>query len=80
MQMTQEAEIPVQFAHAVPAKPLSDFVDYFWYWRGHDAPYSKERIMPMGTVELVINLGSGRTSQSGMAGPRSRFLIIDRSV
>jgi AraC-like DNA-binding protein len=32
----------------------------------------------MGTVELVIRLESGRTSHSGIAGPRSSSLIIQR--
>src|SRR5712692_621234 len=38
-----------------PAPPLSDFVDRFWFCS--DAPlHPKERILPSGTIELVINL------------------------
>jgi len=33
----------------------------------------------MGTVELVINLGSGRSSESGISGPHSRSFIIERT-
>ena len=57
---------------------LSDFVRLFWYWSGHPQPFARERILPMGTVELVIRLESGRTSHSGIAGPRSTPLIIER--
>jgi len=71
---------PVLFQHYVPKKPLSAFVGLFWYWRGHAVPYSKERILPTGTVELVIDLGSGRTSEAGISGPQSRSLIIERAA
>ena len=71
--------LPVFFRHYVPKQPLSEFVGLFWYWRGHDVPCSKERILPMGTVELVINLGSGRSSESGISGPHSRSFIIERT-
>lgn len=75
-----ETTPPVFFQYYVPKKPLSEFVGVFWYWRGHAVPYSKERILPMGTVELVINLGSGRTSEAGISGPQSRSFIIERTA
>ena len=71
---------PVFFQHYVPPKPLSEFVGLFWYWRGHAVPDSRERILPAGTVELVINLESGRTSAAGISGPQSRSLIIERTA
>jgi hypothetical protein len=38
-----------------PCAPLSDVVDYVWSL--HDAPgHARTRIVPSGTVELVINL------------------------
>lgn len=76
----KEAMPSVIFQHYVPKKPLSEFVGVFWYWRGHAVPYSKERILPLGTVELVINLGSGRTAEAGISGPQSRSLIIERTA
>jgi len=69
----------VFFQYYIPQEPLSEFVRVFWYWRGHPVPYSKERILPMGTVELVINLGSGRTSDAVICGPQSRSFIIERT-
>ena len=75
-----QATLPVFFRHYVPMKPLSEFVGLFWYWRGHDVSYSKERILPMGTAELVIDLGSGRTAGGGISGPQSESFIIERTA
>lgn len=38
-----------------PGPPISEFVDYFWLFEGGQTP-RKERIVPSGTMELVINL------------------------
>lgn len=38
-----------------PGPPISEFVDYFWLFEGGQTP-RKERIVPSGTIELVINL------------------------
>jgi hypothetical protein len=39
-----------------PISPLLDFVDNFWLYDGYTQPHFKERILPSGTIELVINL------------------------
>jgi AraC-like DNA-binding protein len=39
----------------IPGPVLSEFVDYFWLFDGGQTP-RKERIVPSGTNELVINL------------------------
>jgi AraC-like DNA-binding protein len=67
----------VFFQHYVPRRALAEFVAFFWYWRGHAAPGVPERILPMPTVELVINLDSGRTADAGITGPQSRSFIIE---
>ena len=38
-----------------PGPPISEFVDHFWLFDGGQTP-RKERIVPSGTIELVINL------------------------
>jgi hypothetical protein len=78
--MRAEADIPgiVEFSHRVPGKPLSDFVQLFWYWIGHPHPYAKECILPMGSVELIIQLNNSKVSHSGMTGPRSESFLIER--
>jgi AraC-like DNA-binding protein len=39
----------------VPSPPLSDFIERFWAF-GDSPPHARERIIPSGTFELVINL------------------------
>ena len=39
-----------------PKPPLSKFIDNFWLYEGHKAELNTERILPTGTLELVINL------------------------
>jgi AraC-like DNA-binding protein len=73
-----ETITPVFFQHRAPIGPLAALVDVLWYWSGHPRAFSRERLLPMGTVELVIRLESARSSDSGIAGPRSEPLIIDR--
>jgi methylphosphotriester-DNA--protein-cysteine methyltransferase len=78
--MPAEREIPgiVEFSHCVPGEPLSNFVKLLWHWTGHPQPYARERILPMASVELVIQLNNPKVSQSGMTGPRSESFLIER--
>ena len=78
--MRAEAEIrnPIVFRHRKPNLALAEFVRLFWYWSEPPRRFVHERVLPMGTVELVIRLESPRTSDSGIAGPRSSPLIIER--
>jgi len=78
MRAEEEIRRIVQFHHRVPGKPLSGFVKLFWHWSGHPQPYARERILPMGSVELVIRLNNPRVSQSGITGPRSESFLIER--
>jgi AraC-like DNA-binding protein len=78
MRAQVEATSPVTFSHRAPSPLLSDCVEVLWYWSGYITQFARERLMPMGTVELVIQLRNPRASGSGMAGPRSESLIIER--
>ena len=39
-----------------PKPSLSKFVDRFWLYEGYEPEHKTERILPTGTLELVINL------------------------
>ncbi len=39
-----------------PAPPLSDLVEVLWSCHGDPPPHAKERILPTGTLEMVIDL------------------------
>ncbi len=40
----------------IPQPPLANFVDIFWLYEGYNPPHAKERVLPNGSMELVINL------------------------
>ncbi|MEM7126260.1 MAG: DUF6597 domain-containing transcriptional factor [Chloroflexota bacterium] len=75
----------------IPKPPLSDFVQLFWYYDGLTFPHEKERVMPDGSVEIVINLAEDRLytydpidpnqsqTHTGclLVGPRSECFVID---
>lgn len=46
----------MRFSSRKPTALLSDFVDNFWHYEGYQAEHVNERILPTGTMELVINL------------------------
>lgn len=79
----------MQYRTRRPGPPLADFVEYLWALR--DAPtHSTERIVPSGTLELVVNLhedalriydpatgGWRRYSGAVVSGAYQRFFVID---
>ena len=77
----------------VPGPPLDEYIDRFWFCS--DTPsHPRERILPSGTVELVINLTGDeiriydpsdlartrRYSGAAVSGPYSNFFLIDPLV
>lgn len=64
-----------------PRPPLDAFVDVLWLYESYDPGHGRERLLPMATVELVVNL---RQDQPGftvpiVAGPRSEYKVLDTS-
>jgi AraC-like DNA-binding protein len=75
----------------IPAPPLSSFVDKFWLYEGPALPHARERLLPTGTVEMVLNLRENQTrlyDQHDLArplifpgaivcGPHAKYFVID---
>lgn len=75
----------------IPAPPLSEFVGLFWMYEGYHQPHKKERLLPDGSMELVINLNEDQSRVydrhntenfqtlrgSLVAGVHSEFFVID---
>ncbi|MUL37983.1 DUF6597 domain-containing transcriptional factor [Gloeocapsopsis dulcis] len=40
----------------IPRSPLSQFVEFFWFREGYNVPQAQARLLPTGSMELVINL------------------------
>jgi AraC-like DNA-binding protein len=80
--------------HYIPQPPLSDFVDLLWLYQGYSQPHDKERLLPNGSMELVINLNEDQSrvydrhnpsqihsTRGGLlVGAQSEFFVIDTAV
>jgi AraC-like DNA-binding protein len=78
----------------VPDPPLSQFVELLWLVHGPRPPHAKERVLPTGALQLIINLAhdeirvydpaemdrSRRFPGSLVAGAGSRFGVIDAAI
>ena len=78
------------FLRHVPGPPLSKFVDMLWLYEGYTQPHAKERILPTGEMQIVINLLEDRSSVydrddtdhcqnfggSLLSGAHSRYQVI----
>ena len=74
-----------------PRPPLSNFVESFWYYDGYQLPHAKDRVLPNGSMQLIINLSEDRLRVydrwdtdkvenhpgSLVCGARSEFTVID---
>ena len=81
----------MRFARHIPAPPLSEFVELLWLYEGYQQPHAKERLLPDGSMELVINLNEDLTRVYDphdtvkfrtlrgpvMVGAHSEFFVID---
>jgi AraC-like DNA-binding protein len=61
-------------ATRVPGPPLDAFVELFWLYDS-DVLHAAERLLPNGSMELVVTL-TGKP-EALIAGPYSRFTILD---
>jgi AraC-like DNA-binding protein len=76
-----------------PGPPLDEYIDRFWSC-SDTPPHPRERILPSGTAQLVINLSDDeiriydasdparprRYSGAAVAGPYSNFFLVDPLV
>lgn len=62
----------------IPAPPLADFVDLFWLADGPAPGHPRERVLPMGTAALVIDLRpTSGLPVPVLCGPQSESFVID---
>src|SRR5687768_6982750 len=88
--MLHSERLTMFYRSYVPAPPLGDFVDRFWLC-SDTPPHRRERILPSGTIELVVNLCEDeiriydpthpdrctRMSGATLSGAYSRYFVID---
>ena len=75
----------------IPRPPLSDFVEVFWQYDGLDPSHARERCLPTGTMEIVVDLRDDemraydrrsayrpqKLRRSLVCGAHSGFFVID---
>jgi AraC-like DNA-binding protein len=79
------------FLEHIPAAPLNAYIHKLWYARVQNAPHGRERILPTGRVQVILNLDRDflldcpegqsphRMPPSLVVGARSTFEIVDTS-
>lgn len=81
----------MRFLHHTPAPPLSKYLHLLWLQEAEVPGHAKERVLPDGSLELVINLREDeiraydpkwperfeRLRGAVMCGPHSEFMVID---
>lgn len=79
------------FATHVPRPPLNQFIEMLWFHEGFNADHRLERVLPDGSMELIINLRDEKRHvfdpvnrqpresyrRSWLSGPHSEFIVID---
>ena len=81
----------MRYALRRPEGPLASFVQVLWFYEGNARPHAKERLLPDGSMELVINLRDDeirvwdrrdltryeRLDGAVLVGPHSEYFVID---
>jgi len=79
------------FLKHVPRPPLSEFVKLLWLYEDYTQPHIKERVLPAGEMQIVINLLEDRTCVYDrddiarcqtfrgalISGAHSEYIVID---
>jgi AraC-like DNA-binding protein len=78
----------------IPQPPLSEFVRLLWLYEGYTQPHAKERALPTGEMQMVINLQEDRSCiydredtdlcqtfpGALVSGAHSRYLVIGTAM
>ena len=60
-----------------PGPPLAPYVEALWYYDGYQTAHHKERVLPNGRFQIVINLLAGPGAVSGI---RSQYIVIETAT
>jgi len=65
--------------YRAPRGVLADFIELLWLYDGYVQPHAQERLLPMATTELVIDLRScvGAAQAITVAGPHSEHWLLE---
>ena len=61
----------------IPKPPLAEFVESFWLYEGYAPGHGMERVLPQGTVELVVVVGEEADGGAVVSGAHSEAFVLD---
>lgn len=67
------------FRHYKPQWPLTDHVIGLWSYRHYAQPHPLERVLPTGTMNLVITIEGKGTGTTTVSGAHSTYFLLDTS-
>jgi AraC-like DNA-binding protein len=80
------------FLEKTPSAVLAPWVRLFWYCKAPGVAHGRERVLPNGCIQIVLNLSgdsltdcrddgavSGRVARAIVVGARGRYEVIDTS-
>jgi AraC-like DNA-binding protein len=76
-------DLRTMFWRRQPSPALAPYVEALWYCEGYAAPHRKERVLPSGRFQLVIELADviadalDRISPALVVGMQSQYGVID---
>jgi AraC-like DNA-binding protein len=65
------------FRQYTPRSPLADFVEFFWSYAHYAQPHAQERLLPTGSMNLVVTVEDGGRASAIVSGAHSRFFLLD---
>jgi AraC-like DNA-binding protein len=63
----------------VPAPPLSECIDILWLSEQYAPPHPQERLMPSGTMNLVVSWDAHCNIWTGVSGVQTSAMLLDTS-
>jgi AraC-like DNA-binding protein len=67
------------FHHYTPRWPLTDYVVGFWSYGHYVQSHRLERLLPTGTMNLVLTIDGSRPGATTVSGAHSRYSLLDTS-
>jgi AraC-like DNA-binding protein len=67
------------FRHYTPQWPLTDYVVGFWSYGHYVQAHKLERLLPTGTMNLVVTIDGSRPGATIVSGAHSRYSLLDTS-
>jgi len=67
------------FRHYTPRQPLTDYVVGFWSYGHYAQPHQLERVLPTGTMNLVVSIEGDGGADVTISGAHSRYSLLDTS-